>query len=125
MTNTYDTLRILFAEHGHSDYGGEAVTQWEHACQAASLAESSGACASLVIAALVHDVGHLLHHLPDDAPDRGIDDLHERTGADWLAAKFPATVVAPVRLHVPAKGYLCIVEAVSYTHLTLPTILRV
>ena len=122
MTNTYDTLRTLFAEHGDSEYGGEAVTQWEHACQAACLAERSGAGAALVVAALSHDVGHLLHHLPDDAPIRGIDDLHERIGADWLAAKFPEAVVAPVRLHVPAKRYLCAVEEAYLAGLSPPSL---
>lgn len=122
MTNTYDTIRTIFAEHGDSEYGGEAVTQWEHACQAACLAERSGADASLVVAALVHDVGHLLHHLPDDAPIRGIDDLHERIGADWLTAKFPEAVVAPVRLHVPAKRYLCAVEEAYLAGLSPPSL---
>lgn len=122
MTDTYDTLRTLFAEHGDSEYGGEAVTQWEHACQAACLAERSGAGAALVVAALSHDVGHLLHHLPDDAPIRGIDDLHERIGADWLAAKFPEAVVAPVRLHVPAKRYLCAVEEAYLAGLSPPSL---
>jgi len=122
MTSPHDTLRDLFAAQGHSEYGGEAVSQWEHACQAACLAERAGAGAALVVAALVHDVGHLLHRLPDDAPDRGIDDLHERIGADWLAAKFPATVVAPVRLHVPAKRYLCIVEEAYLAGLSPPSL---
>lgn len=104
---TVDTIRGLFADRGDSGYGGEAVTQWEHAVQAALLAEAEGASSSLVVAALLHDVGHLLHGLPDDAPDRGIDDVHERLGADWVAAAWPESVAAPIRLHVPAKRYLC------------------
>lgn len=104
---TVDTIRSLFVSRGDSGYGGEAVTQWEHAVQAALLAEAEGAPSSLVVAALLHDVGHLLHGLPDDAPDRGIDDVHERHGADWVAAVWPESVAAPIRLHVPAKRYLC------------------
>lgn len=106
----FDTIRTLFAQRGGSLYGGEAVTQWEHAAQAGLLAEHDRAPAPLVVAALLHDVGHLLHHLPDDAPDRGVDDVHERLGADWLSGRWPESVVAPVRLHVPAKRYLCAVE---------------
>lgn len=62
----------LFNEQGDSEYGGEPVTQGEHALQAAHLALAEGAPGSLVIASLLHDVGHLLHALPDDAPEQGI-----------------------------------------------------
>jgi phosphonate degradation associated HDIG domain protein len=122
MAAPFEILRDLFAVQGRSDYGGEAVTQWEHGCQAACLAEAAGAGAALVVAALAHDVGHLLHGLPNDAPDRGIDDVHERLGADWLAAFFPEAVVAPVRLHVPAKRYLCAVEADYLAGLSPPSL---
>lgn len=32
---------------------------------------------------------------------------HETIGAQWLAGFFPAEVTEPVRLHVPAKRWLC------------------
>ncbi len=118
---TFETIRDLFAHRGDSEYGGEAVTQWEHAAQAALRAEAEGAGPALVVAALLHDVGHLLHGLPDDAPDRGIDDVHERRGADWLARSWPEAVVAPVRLHVPAKRYLCAVEPEYLAGLSAPS----
>lgn len=118
---TFDAARRLFAERGGSMYGGERVTQWEHAAQAACLAEADGAAAALVVAALLHDIGHLLHRLPDDAPDRGIDDAHERIGADWLAGHLPPDVVAPVRLHVPAKRYLCAVDPLYLEGLSVPS----
>src|SRR5262245_20784727 len=73
-----DEIQKLFVKHGGSLYGGEAVTQLEHALQAASLAEAEGASPALISAALLHDIGHLMHDLPDDAPDAGIDDIHER-----------------------------------------------
>lgn len=101
----------LFDRRGGSLYGGEAVTQQEHALQAAWSAEKSGADAPLITAALLHDIGHLLHELPDDAPDAGIDDRHEALGERWLARHFDAEVTEPVRLHVAAKRYLCAVEA--------------
>jgi phosphonate degradation associated HDIG domain protein len=103
-------IRRLFAERGDSAYGGEAVSQREHALQAAYFARQSGSTAALVTAALLHDVGHLLHHLPDRAPDQGLDDLHEQLAGRWLARWFGPEVVEPVCMHVAAKRYLCAVE---------------
>lgn len=103
---TVEILR-LFQERGQSQYGHEAVSQQEHALQAAFFAERAGADASLIAAALLHDVGHLLHSLPDDAPEQGIDDHHETLAARWLERRFGPQVVEPVRLHVDAKRYLC------------------
>jgi phosphonate degradation associated HDIG domain protein len=100
----------LFAEHGDSNYGGEAVSQRAHALQAAHFARRAGADPPLVVAALLHDIGHLLHDLPDDAPDQGVDDRHEALAAHWLAGRFGPEVIEPVRLHVAAKRYLCAVE---------------
>ncbi len=110
-TATVATILQLFAKRGASEYGGEAVTQLEHALQCAALAQAANAPDTLVAAALLHDIGHLLHDLPDEAPDQGIDDVHERLGAEWLAEHAPAAVVEPVRLHVAAKRYLCAVNA--------------
>jgi phosphonate degradation associated HDIG domain protein len=100
----------LFATRGDSAYGGEPVSQRDHALQAASFARDSGASAELITAALLHDVGHLLHNLPDDAPDTGVDDRHETLAGRWLTRWFGAAVVEPIRLHVAAKRYLCAVE---------------
>jgi phosphonate degradation associated HDIG domain protein len=111
----------LFQRHGQSQYGGEAVTQLDHALQAAARAETEGATPSLIVAALVHDIGHLLHELPDDAPDHGIDDHHERLGARWLERRFSPAVVEPVRLHVAAKRYLCAVDAKYQSELSEPS----
>lgn len=116
-----DTIRGLFERRGDSAYGGEAVSQREHALQAAYLASRDGADAALVAAALLHDVGHLLHDLPADAPDRGVDDTHEALAARWLARWFGPAVVEPVRLHVDAKRYLCQVEPDYLAHLSEPS----
>jgi phosphonate degradation associated HDIG domain protein len=112
----------MFRERGHSEYGGEAVTQLEHALQAAQLAEQAGADAPLIAAALLHDVGHLLHDLPTDAPDQGIDDAHEEAAARWLAGWLPPETVEPVRLHVAAKRYLCATDANYFARLSAPSI---
>jgi phosphonate degradation associated HDIG domain protein len=97
----------LFQERGAAAYLGEPVSQTEHALQAAWAAEQAGAGSALIAAALLHDVGHLLHDLPEDCAEHGVDDAHEVRGARWLARHFGPDVAEPVRLHVPAKRYLC------------------
>ena len=119
---TIDILR-LFRERGHSQYGGEAVSQEEHALQAAFFAEQSNAAPSLIAAALIHDIGHLLHALPDDAPEQGIDDRHEVLAGRWLAKRFGPDVVEPVEMHVAAKRYLCATEPGYMQRLSPPSIL--
>jgi phosphonate degradation associated HDIG domain protein len=117
-----EELIELFAERGGSQYGGEAVTQLEHALQAALLAEQDGASDELVVAALVHDVGHLLHELPDEAPDAGVDDRHERSGANSLRKLFPDAVVEPIQMHVDAKRCLCAVDPDYRNSLSQPSL---
>ncbi|MGD9644406.1 MAG: phosphonate degradation HD-domain oxygenase [Pirellulales bacterium] len=112
----------LFHQRGNSQYGREAVTQLQHALQAAMFAERDGADAPLITAALLHDVGHLLHELPDDAPNQGVDDHHETAAGNWLARRFGPEVVEPVRMHVAAKRYLCTVEPAYFDVLSGPSI---
>lgn len=111
----------LFQQRGDSEYGGEVVTQLEHALQCAALAEHGNASDSLVVAALLHDVGHLLHELPDDAPDSGVDDHHENSGYHFLKSHFSPAVTEPVKLHVAAKRYLCAVDADYRSSLSQPS----
>lgn len=105
-----DQIIILFNEHGQGLYFGEKVTETEHALQAAYLAEKAGAPPNLVAAALLHDIGHLLHGLGEDIADQGVDSKHEDQGAEWLAGHFDEEIVDCVRLHVDAKRYLTAVE---------------
>ena len=111
----------LFNDKGHSEYGGEAVTQLEHALQTATLARENNASDQLITAALLHDIGHLLHELPNDAPLKGIDDLHENKAAVFLRKYFPEAVTEPVRLHVMAKRYLSSTEETYYSLLSEPS----
>lgn len=100
-----DAVCRLYAERGHEHYG-EGVTLLEHSLQSAHLAEADGAPPSLVAAALLHDIGHLL--APDDPEKRAmVDARHERSGELALAHLFSEAVRAPIRLHVCAKRYLC------------------
>lgn len=109
MTIT-DEIFTIFGSRAESAYFGEAVSQLEHALQSAWLAEQSGAPVSLVVAALLHDIGHLLHVLPEQIADTGVDAGHDAVGEAWLSQRFGAEVTEPVRLHVAAKRYLCAVE---------------
>jgi predicted HD phosphohydrolase len=78
--------------------------------QSAHLAVGAGADEELVVAALLHDIGHMLSGLPEDIANDGIDDTHEEAGAAWLERHFGFAVTVPVRLHVAAKRYLCAVD---------------
>jgi [1-hydroxy-2-(trimethylamino)ethyl]phosphonate dioxygenase len=106
-----DQIFERFDRHGANDYGSDRVKQLEHALQCAALAEAEGAGAPLITAALLHDIGHLIHDLGDSPAARGIDDRHEVLGQGWLARWFGEAVTEPVRLHVDAKRYLAVTDA--------------
>jgi gamma-butyrobetaine dioxygenase len=108
--DTVDEIIDLFARRGQAEYFGEPVSQAEHALQAARLAVEAGAEEPLIAAALLHDLGHLLHGLDEDIADEGLDARHEEAGEAWLASHFGPEVTEPIRLHVAAKRYLCAVE---------------
>ena len=100
-------IERLFASRGSEAYFGEAVSMLEHSLQAAHVAQRAGAPPTVILAALLHDVGHLIEAVPDDIADWVHDAQHERVGSAWLARRFAREISEPVRLHVPAKRYLC------------------
>jgi phosphonate degradation associated HDIG domain protein len=112
MSSMFDVVSTLLEERGGAAYLGEPVTQKEHALQCAWLADQEGAEDALVIAALLHDVGHLLHGLGENVADEGTDARHEAAGEQWLARFFGPRVTEPVKLHVTAKRYLCAIDPV-------------
>jgi [1-hydroxy-2-(trimethylamino)ethyl]phosphonate dioxygenase len=105
--NRLDEILQLLEERGQSSYLGEPVSQLEHALQCAYLASRDGAEKKLVVAALLHDVGHLLHGEGEGVADRGGNTKHEHLGEAWLSAHFGPDVTHPIALHVAAKRYLC------------------
>jgi phosphonate degradation associated HDIG domain protein len=104
---TLPDIEALFARRGHEQYSGEPVTQLQHALQAAALAEAEGADDELVTAALLHDLGHLVHDHGESPTLRGLDDLHQFVAIPFLRGLFSDRVLGAVQAHVDAKRYLC------------------
>jgi [1-hydroxy-2-(trimethylamino)ethyl]phosphonate dioxygenase len=117
MTTT-EELFALLASRGSGRYGLSAVSQLEHALQSAALAAQRNLGDTLVVAALFHDVGHLLVGDDVDLASQGIDDLHQETSARALEKLYGPDVAEPVRLHVAAKRYLCGVNPAYYDKLS-------
>ncbi len=101
-----DIVGLLHTK-GHARYDGEPVTQLEHALQSAHRAEQEGASSALIAAALLHDLGHLLHDFGDTPTRQGLDDLHQYRCLPFLRSLFGPATLEPIRLHVDAKRYLC------------------
>lgn len=120
--NVAQEVLALYEARGSTAYFGERVSMIEHGLQAGYFAQLEGAPAPLIVAALLHDVGHLLEPVPDDIEDWTSDARHEETGARWLAQRFAPEISEPVRLHVPAKRYLCAVDAGYFARLSAASV---
>ena len=107
MALSVEDIAHLLATRGIHQYGREAVSQLEHALQCAQWAEKSGETPATVVAALLHDLGHLLAPGGDAAAQ---DDLHQYMALPFLRGLLPDAVLEPIRLHVDAKRYLCTLE---------------
>ena len=115
---TVDELFDLYESRGDLAYG-ELITQNDHALQCAALARGSGAKDTLLIAALFHDVGHLVLDVQgEDFDVTSDDDRHEALGARILAPLFGPSVAQPVALHVMAKRWLCTREPAYHQRLS-------
>jgi gamma-butyrobetaine dioxygenase len=105
--------RTFYSAEGMA-YLGEDVTMIQHQLQAGALAIGCGD--ALVVAALLHDIGHVIGREEDGAgaADALADDRdahHDASGARWLSRWFGPEVTEPVRLHVAAKRYLVATES--------------
>ena len=112
------TLFDYMERRGQSFYD-ESVTQLEHACQCANQARLHDGSTTQVASALLHDLGHFLldeHNAENDFLEE--DQNHEEIGANYLEPFFPEVVTTPIRLHVPAKRYLCTTDASYYDDLS-------
>ena len=105
---TIDEVFSLYEKYGAADYIGEPVSQIEHMCQSAQLAEAEGYDDEVILAAFFHDIGHLYEHIADvrSMQGYGVED-HEELGYAYLKEKgFSEKIARLVKSHVPAKRYL-------------------
>ncbi|MEM7169879.1 MAG: HD domain-containing protein [Pseudomonadota bacterium] len=105
--NVVDFLEDIFTRRGGEEYLGEPVTMAEHMLQAAHFAAQDDEAEIVVVAALLHDIGHFTSEFGTFSMTDTHDRYHENAGAKVLEAFFPPLVVACVRQHVAAKRYLC------------------
>lgn len=119
-----DEILLAFDSKGHERYAKEDVTQLEHALQTAALAQAQHASPTLVCAALLHDLGHILGgaQMPEKITE-DLHDQHEEKAYHFLLHHFGDEVAEPVKLHVPAKRYLCTTAPDYEQHLS-PTSLK-
>ena len=100
-------LADIFERRGGEEYLGEPVTMAQHMLQGATLAERAGHREDIIVAALLHDIGHFTSEFGTFQMDDTEDRFHEEAGAQVLGAFFPKLVIDCVREHVAAKRYLC------------------
>ncbi len=121
MTLTLTEIHHLLDARGVQPYEREAITQREHALQCAYLAELAGESTETIVACLLHDLGHLLaedHHSSQHSTLHA-DELHPEIALPFLRGLFPDAVLEPIRLHVQAKRYLCLIEPSYHGQLSL------
>ncbi len=98
-------IEAIYSRWGTSKYD-EQVSQLEHAVQCADYARLDNASDELIVATLLHDIGHLLElERREGNAVLTKNDEHESTGAAFLARHFSSAVTAPIALHVEAKRF--------------------
>lgn len=112
MALTLNDITSLLHTQGSKQYGGEAVSQLEHALQCAHLAERAQETDETIVAAFLHDIGHLLSagHVETPTIADHSDDLHQYIALPFMRTLFSDAVLEPIKLHVDAKRYLCAVD---------------
>ena len=100
-------LADIFARRGGEEYLGEPVTMAQHMLQGATFAEEQGLREEVIVAALLHDIGHFTSEFGTFTMEDTEDRFHEEAGAKVLEAFFPRIVTDCVLYHVAAKRYLC------------------
>jgi phosphonate degradation associated HDIG domain protein len=115
-----DEIMSLYEQYGGEEYAGEKVSQLEHMVQAAQLAEAQGFDEEVILAAFLHDIGHISEAAKGDneMDGFGIKD-HEELGAEFLRGKgFSKKVARLVESHVEAKRYLTLKDPLYYSQLS-------
>ena len=115
-----DEIMNLYEGYGGAEYAGEKVSQLEHMAQAAQLAEEQGYDEEVILAAFLHDIGHISEAAngSNEMDGFGIKD-HEELGAEFLRGKgFSKKIVRLVESHVEAKRYLTVKDPEYYAQLS-------
>lgn len=111
-------LGDIFERRGGEEYLGEPVTMAEHMLQSAHFAEQAGEEEIIVVAALLHDVGHFTSEFGMFSMQDTHDKYHEEAGAAVLERFFPDIVIDCVRHHVAAKRFLCATDQDYFSRLS-------
>lgn len=98
---------LLLENSGGEQYFGENVTKLSHSLQCAWHAIQAGADEETTLAALLHDIGHLLDTEDTQRHDRVGVINHDEVGGQWLRDHgFSHRLATLVESHVDAKRYL-------------------
>ena len=99
-----EDLLELYKIHGDNNYFGEKVTKTEHMIQCALAAQNEEEPDYIVLACLLHDIGHLLKK--DDMNSLGVSN-HGKIAHDYLKKiGIEGRVCYLVDKHIDAKRYL-------------------
>lgn len=115
-----DEIIELYQKHGGNEYYGEPVTQLQHACQSAELAKQMECDEEMVLAAFLHDIGHICvaNHNVKVMENYGVMN-HEKIGAAFLRnRKFSERLIELVQAHVSAKRYLTYKDETYFNRLS-------
>ena len=115
-------LGDIFARRGAEEYLGEPVTIAEHMLQGATFAEQRGLGEDIIVAALLHDIGHFTSEFGSFTMEDTEDRYHEDAGAAVLGAFFPQAIVDCVKYHVAAKRYLCATRPEYFNELSAASV---
>lgn len=115
-----DEIIGLYRQFGDEDYIGEPVSQIEHMCQCAQLAEAEGCDEEVILAAFFHDIGHFCEYVTEVKQMNGFGVVdHEELGALFLRSRgFSEKIASLVKNHVQAKRYLTFRYPEYYEHLS-------
>jgi phosphonate degradation associated HDIG domain protein len=117
---TGNMILEMYRDYGGEEYAGEKLSQLEHMVQAAQLAEKQGCDDEVILAAFLHDIGHLCQDKleTNEMGGFGIVD-HETIGAQYLKELgFSEKIVKLVGSHVNAKRYLTCKDPDYYASLS-------
>jgi 2-amino-1-hydroxyethylphosphonate dioxygenase (glycine-forming) len=107
ITENLNFIFDLYLNKGHSEYHGEPVSVLEHSLQTAQLAKKAKSKNDVILAAFLHDIGHLLIENEQDMMDIYGHISHEKIGAEKIIELgFSNEIASLILNHVQAKRYL-------------------